>query len=87
MAWPRLQDVTTLMFAVADGLATFDFYESDVNQFDVSHSPEPLDKPFTQNLPTPRNLEDEARNHTRSLKTSEFSSLHPHLSPETPRKL
>ena len=37
--WPRLQDVTTLMFAVADGLATFDFYESDVNQFDVSHSP------------------------------------------------
>jgi hypothetical protein len=39
MARPRLQDVTTLMFAVADGLATFDFYESDVNQFDVSHSP------------------------------------------------
>jgi len=29
------KDVTTLMFAVADGMASFDFYESDVNQFDV----------------------------------------------------
>ncbi|KAJ1473703.1 hypothetical protein T484DRAFT_3317679 [Baffinella frigidus] len=31
------QDVTTLMFAVADGMAKFDFYESDVNQFDVAN--------------------------------------------------
>lgn len=32
-------DVTTLMFAVADGMQSFDFYESDVNAFDVTAPP------------------------------------------------